>query len=230
MNSFFLLNLSGGRQHDEALRHQETSNMKFSNSDFHLMRWSLSAICASLVLSGIILYSSNKYADSTKQRLHVAQSKTIDAQNRLTTAHQDLENLSDYSQEYYTLENQKIIGDDHRLDWMDALEKIRNQNLVIDFRYNIAPQKTYAPQPAIDSGNFDIHYSETKLQFELLHEGQLLKFFDALRSQTNGWYQLEGCSMQRADLNEETAAAAEPHLKAECSGGWITLKNRNTQP
>ena len=203
--------------------------MKFSNSDFHLMRWSLLAICASLMLSGAVLYGSNKYAESTKQRLRVAQSKSIDAQNRLTTARQDLENLSDYSQEYSALEHKKIIGDDHRLDWMDALEKIRNQNLVIDFRYNIAPQKTYAPQPAIDSGNFDIHYSETKLQFELLHEGQLLKFFDALRSQTNGWYQLEGCSMQRADLNEETATAAGPHLKAECSGGWITLKNRNTQ-
>jgi hypothetical protein len=204
--------------------------MKFTESDFRLMRWSLAAICASLALSGVILYSTNKYADSTSQSLRAAQNKVIDAQNRLTMARQDLENLSDYSQEYYALERNKIIGDDHRLDWMDALEKLRDQNLVIDFRYNIAPQRTYAPQPAIDSGNFDIHYSETKLQFELLHEDQLLKFFDALRSQSNGWYQLEGCSMQRTSMNEETAAAAGPNIKAECIGGWITLKNRNTQP
>jgi hypothetical protein len=204
--------------------------MKFSKSDFHLMRWSLSAIGASVLLGGVILYSSSMYADSAKINLHTAQIKMNDARKRLATAKQDLENLSDYSQEYYSLENKQVIGDDHRLDWMDALEKIRNQNLVLDFRYSIAPQKKYAPQPALDSGNFEIHYSETKLQFDLLHEGQLMKFFDALRTQNNGWYQLQGCSMQRIGMSEETDAAAVPHIKAECSGGWITLKNRNSQP
>jgi hypothetical protein len=204
--------------------------MKFSNSDFRLMRWSLAAISASILLSGVILYSSSLYADSAKKNLHTAQIKMHDAREHLTMARQDLENLSVYSQEYYTLENKKVIGDDHRLDWIDELEKLRNQNLVIDFRYKIDPQKKYAPQPALNSGSFDIHYSETKLQFDLLHEGQLMNFFDALHKQTNGWYQLEGCTMQRTDMNEEDVTAAVPHIKAECSGGWITLKNRNSQP
>ena len=208
----------------------ETSNMKFSNSDFHLMRWSLSAACASILLSGVILYSSSEYADFTQKDRRAAQSQMNDARNRLTMARQDQENLSVFSREYDTLETNKIIGDDHRLDWMEGLEKLRNQNLVIDFRYNIAPQKIYAPQPAIDGGNFDIHYSETKLQFDLLHEGQLLNFFDALRSQIKGWYQLEGCTMQRVVTDEESATAAGAHIKAECNGGWITLKNRNAQP
>ena len=207
-----------------------TSNMKFSNSDFHLMRWSLSAVCASILLSGVILYGSSEYADFTQKDRGAAQSQMNDARNRLTMAHQDQENLSVFSREYDTMEKNKIIGDDHRLDWMEGLEKLRNQNLVIDFRYNIAPQKIYAPQPAIDSGNFDIHYSEMKLQFDLLHEGQPLNFFDALRSQIKGWYQLEGCTMQRVVTDEESATAAGTHIKAECSGGWITLKNRNAQP
>lgn len=205
--------------------------MKFSKSDFHLMRWGIVAICAAILLSSVFLYISSDYENSAKKELRAAQGKMNDARNRLTMALQDQENLSVYSQEYYVLENDKIIGDDHRLDWIDGLEKLRNQSLVIDFRYNIAPQKIYVAQPAIDSGNFDIHYSETKLQFDLLHEGQLLNFLEALRSQTNGWYQLEGCTMNRADLNNEgTATAAETRINAACSGGWITLKNRSVQP
>ncbi len=204
--------------------------MKFSNSDLHLLRWSLVAICVSLLLSSVMVYSSNKYAASAKKNLLAAQNKMNDARDALSMARQDLENLSDYSQEYFTLENDKIIGDDHRLDWIDELEKLRNQNLVIDFSYTIAPQRIYSPQPAIASGNFDIHYSETKLKFDLLHEGQLKKFFDALRSQTNGWYQLEGCTMKRTNMNEDSSIAAGTNINAECSGGWITLKNRNTQP
>src|ERR1039457_3989550 len=208
----------------------ETSNMKFSNSDFHLMRWSLSAVCASILLSGVILYSSNEYADFTQKDRGAAQSQMNDARNRLTMARQDQENLSIFSREYDTLETNKIIGDDHRLDWMEGLEKLRNQNLVIGFRYNIAPKKIYAPHPAIDSGIFDIHYSEMKLQFDLLHEGQLLNFFDALRNQIKAWYQLEGCTLQRSAAEEKAATPTATHIKAECNGGWITLKNRNAQP
>jgi len=206
----------------------ETGNMKFSNTDFHLMRWSFAAISTSILLSGVILYASIKYADYTKNDRRVAQGQMNDARKRLAMAREDRENLSDFSKEYDTLKANKIIGDDHRLDWMEGLEKLRNQNLVIDFRYNIAPQKIYAPQPSVDSGNFDIHYSEMKLEFDLLHEGQLLNFFDALRRQIKGRYQLEGCTLQRVATGEESATATGKNITAECSGGWITLKNRNT--
>jgi hypothetical protein len=201
--------------------------MKFSKSDFPLMRWSLSAFCASALLSCVFLYGSSQYSGLNQQSMRTAERQLNDARNRLSTARQDRENLSVYSAEYGVLEEQNIIGDDHRLDWMEGLEKLRRQNLVPDFRYNIAPQKIYAPQPAIDSGNFNMHYSEMKLQFDLLHEGQLLKFFDALRSQVKGHYQLEGCALHRNDIEKNDAKTTAIHIKGECSGGWITLKNRN---
>lgn len=204
--------------------------MKFSSSDFQMMRWNIAAIFGSVILSGIILYASMQYEDHAKIDFRAAQNQIKDARNRLTAAHHDQENLASYSKDYNALEDRKIIGDDHRLDWMEGLEKLRQQNLAVDFRYNIAPQKIYAPQPAIDGGNFEIHYSETKLQFDLLHEGQLLNFFDTLLNQIKGQYQLEGCTMQRVATGEKSALTTVTHIKAECSGGWITLKNRNAQP
>jgi hypothetical protein len=197
--------------------------MKFSASDFPLIRRSILVVCASAISSAVILYSSGEYAESTQKDRRNAQTMLNDARNRLAAAFQDQENMANYADEYGALIEQKIIGDDQRLDWMEGLEKIRQKNLVTDFRYNIAPQKIYAPQPPIDSGNFDIRYSEMKLQLNLLHEAQLLNFFDALRSDIKGWYQLEGCTLQRTGAGNENAT----WLKAECSGGWITLKNRN---
>jgi hypothetical protein len=202
--------------------------MKSSLSDFQLMRLSISAISVSAILSGIILYGSQQYADHAQKDYLAAQRQMNDARSRLTAARQDQENMSAYSAEYGLLGEQDVIGDDHRLDWIEGLEKLRRQDLVIDFRYNIAPQKIYAPLPAIDSGAFNIHYSEMKLQFDLLHEGQLLKFFDALRNQTKGHYQLEGCTLQHTGTAGNEAASTATHINAECSGGWITLKNRNS--
>lgn len=202
--------------------------MKLSASDFPLIRWSILAFCASSLISAVILYSSGEYAESTRNDRRTAQNMLNDARNRLATAQQDQENMAIYAGEYGALIEQKIIGDDQRLDWMEGLEKIRQKNLVTDFRYNIAPQRTYAPQPAIDSGNFDLRYSEMKLQFDLLHEGQLLDFFGTLHADVKGWYQLEGCTLQRSGTDSEGQQSAMARLKAECSGGWITLKNRNT--
>lgn len=202
--------------------------MKLSTSDFPLIRRSILAICASAFIGAAILYSSSEYTESAQNDRRNAQNMLNDARNRLATALQDQQNMAIYADEYGKLIEQKIIGDDQRLDWMEGLEKIRQKNLVTDFRYNIAPQKPYTFQSPVDNSNFDVHYSEMKLQFDLLHEAQLLNFFDALRASIKGQYQLEGCTLQRsiAAINEDSPTAAA-YLKAECSGGWITLKNRN---
>lgn len=202
--------------------------MKFSSADFPLIRWSVLAICSSALVSAIMLYSSGHYADKTQSDLRDAQRAGNDARNRLAAAKEDQENMAIYADEFGKLIGRKIIGDDQRLDWIEGLEKLRKQKLVTDFRYNIAPQKNYAPQPAIASGNFDIHYSEMKLHFDLLHEEQLLNFFTALRLQNTGWYQLESCNLQR-NTGESSVTATQANLKAECTGGWITLKNRNAK-
>ncbi len=199
--------------------------MKFSGSDFRMMRWNILAFSASLLLSAIIFYSSGDYAEKTQAEWRSAQNMLNDARNRLATAYQDQENMGIYANEYGSLIENKVIGDDKRLDWMEGLEAIRQQNLVTDFSYTIAPQKIYAPQPPLDTGNFDIYYSEISLQLDLLHEGQLPDFFAALTRQIKGWYQPEGCTLQRAASGAD--ASATIRIKAECNGGWITLKNRN---
>lgn len=203
--------------------------MKLSRSDFPLMRRSILVICASTLISAVILYGSDEYAENAQNDRQNAQKMLNDARNRLSTALQDRENMETYAGEYGALLERNIIGDNQRLDWMEGLEKIRQQNLVADFRYSIAPQKPYVLQPPVESGNFDIGYSEMKLQFDLLHEAQLLNFFDALRADIKGRYQLEGCTLQRsAAIGEDDGnPAATAYLKAECSGGWITLKNRS---
>lgn len=213
--------------------------MKFSSSDLKLMRWNIVAIFASALLSSIILYASGQYTEHSQKDFLAANKQMRDARNQLSNARLDHEYLAAYSEEYAVLESRKIIGDEHRLDWMEGLDQLRHQNMVVDFTYTIAPQQIYAPQPALDSGNFDVNHSEMKLQFDLVHEQQLLNFFDAQRSQITGHYLLDNCKLTRAssatarnkdEVEEDvTRPVTAINLKAECNGGWITLKNRNAQ-
>ena len=205
--------------------------MRLSKSDLPLLRWSIPAICASALISAAILYVNSTYIGNSQKDLHDARNMRNDARARLAAAHEDRDNMSIYSSEYGELIKRKIIGDDQRLDWIEGMERLRQMNLVWDFRYHIAPQKIYAPKIPIASGNFDIHYSEMDLQFDLLHEAQLVDFFTALPKNIHGWFQLEDCTLQRSATTVENAAMSSgPQLSAKCTGGWITLKNRNAQP
>lgn len=200
--------------------------MKLSRSDFTLMQWSLLAISAAILLSAAFLYGSGQYAAQAQQERHNAQTRLDDARRQLTSAQEDKQNMAAYAEKYMMLANGGIIGDGQRLDWMEGLEKLRQQHLVDSFRYNIAPQKTHVPLLPINSGVFDIQYSEMTMEFDLLHEGQLLNFFAALHQQVKGHYQLEGCTLKRRDGNAESGGG----LTATCRGGWITLKNRDATP
>ncbi|OIR08553.1 hypothetical protein GALL_93470 [mine drainage metagenome] len=196
--------------------------MRFSKTDLQILKWSLGALILSIALAvGLISLSEDYLAQSLKNR-ETAQKQLTDARAQLLAAQSDQENMSAYALEYNALLEQKVIGSEQRLDWMEGLEKLRQQGRVLDFKYTISPQQGYTPKPALDAGNFQLSRSGMKLQFDLLHEEQLLHFFSNLNNQINGWFMLDGCSISRTGAANELAP-----LKAECTGGWFTMKNKS---
>jgi hypothetical protein len=196
--------------------------MIFSKADLPVLKWSLGAFALSIVLaSGIISFSEEYLKQSLKDR-EAAQKQLTDARTQFISAQNDQENMSAYALEYNALLAQKVIGTEQRLDWMEGLEKLRLQGRVLDFKYTIAPQQGYTPNPPVDAGNFQLSRSSMTLQIDLLHEEQLLHFFTNLNNQINGWFMLDGCSISRTGTTNDLVP-----LKAECTGGWFTMKNKS---
>ena len=196
--------------------------MTFSKADLPILKWSLGAFMLSIVVSAGIISLSNSYQQHALKDRQVAQQQLFDARAQLLAAQNDEENMSTYAFEYNSLLAQKVIGDEQRLDWMEGLEKLRLQGTVLDFKYTIAPQQNFAPSPPVDAGNFRLSRSSMTLQIDLLHEEQLLHLFADMRSKLNGWFMVDGCSLSRTGTAEELLP-----LKAECTGGWFTMKNKN---
>jgi hypothetical protein len=205
--------------------------MNFSKSDFSILKWSILILLLSLIVSGSAIWLSAEYVDHSLKNRQVAQRQLTDARKLLGDAQSDLENMSMYAREYATLVDYKIIGGEQRLDWMEELSKLRQQQHVLDFKYTIAPQVPYTPNPPLDVGNYELKLSGLSLQIELLHEMQLIKFFDALRSNIKGWFIIDHCTLERSGTNN-AADSASPNLttplKAECVGGWITMKKKGS--
>lgn len=195
--------------------------MNFSKADLTELKWSLGAFLSSIVVSGALISLSGSYLENALKESQSAQSRLNDSRMQLIAMQSDQENMSSYALEYNALLAQKVIGNEQRLDWMEGLEKLRLQGDVLDFRYTIAPQQGYTPNPPVDAGNFQLSRSSMTLQIDLLHEEQLLHLFGDMRKQLNGWFMLDGCSITRSGGLDDTSP-----LKAECTGGWFTMKAR----
>ena len=196
--------------------------MTFSQSDLPNIKWSLLIFFITLSIGSGAVYFSNKYALNGNRARLATQQQLNDARVKLNAARDDLENMAAYTKEYSAIHNREIIGDEHRLNLIEGLEKIRQRNRVLEFKYTIAPQQPYKPEPAVDSGNFELKLSPMTLQIDLLHEEQLINFFASLRRDMNGWFILNHCTLEKS-------TTSDAQLKADCTGGWLTMKNRNVK-
>lgn len=209
--------------------------MTFSKTDLPHLKWSLLIFLFSLAISVTVVVLSENFVSRAQADYQTAQRQLGEARARLAAAEDDRANMSTYAREYATLLDRKIIGGDKRLDWIEGLEEIQQQNQAPQFTYTIAPQQPYTPVPPLDSGNFSLSLSGMTLQLELLHEEQLIAFFEALRTKINGRFFLDNCKMERSGSISSSTVSSDsqpvtlPQLKAECSGGWLTIKNRNEQ-
>ncbi len=201
--------------------------MTFSQSDLPHIKWHLLGFLLVLGTGGAAVMLSENFVTQAQLSQQAAQRQVNEARGRLATAQDDRANMATYALEYSTLLQRKIIGNEQRLDWIEGLDKIQRHKRVLDFKYAIAPQQPYTPAPMLDSGNFELKLSNMTLQFDLLHEGQLINFFDTLRTDIKGWFILDHCALERSATAPGNGTA--PQLKAECSGGWLTLKNRNAK-
>lgn len=197
--------------------------MSISIADLSNLKWSLGAFALSLALGGVLVFLSDGYLARSLKERQSAQKQLADAHAQLAAAQSDQENMSTYAMEYNTLASQGIIGSEQRLDWLEGLEQLRQQGSVLDLKYTITPQQSYTPVPAADAGNFQLSRSNMTLQLDLLHEEQLLRLFAGMRKQMKGWFMLDGCTLSRTGAANEIAP-----LKAECTGGWVTMKDKST--
>lgn len=198
--------------------------MKISRADLRYLKWSLLAFSASLVIGIVAIRLGNEYLAHSLEQLQAAQKQDNAASHNLVISQSDLESISAYATDYASLLDRKIIAGEQRLDWMEAVTELRRQRHLANFKYTIAPQQPYVLPPTLNTGNLEINLSSIHLQTDLLHEVQLLNFFDALHTAKQGWFIVERCALERYD---NATAPLGSQLNADCTGGWITMKHRS---
>jgi hypothetical protein len=115
-----------------------------------------------------------------------------------------------------------LIGPEERINWLEALRTANQQAHMFGAEYQISTQQPYPYAQELNAQRLGMAQSVMKLNLRLLHEGELMRFFQLLEKQNVGAFDINQCVLQRTNPGAEPDTA-QPNLRAECELAWITL-------
>lgn len=177
------------------------------------------ALAALLAVAGatLVLLARHGLA-SARQQLFAARTEHAQAREQLARIAQEGQEVREQADLYRRLVELRIVGAERRLEWNASLAGIRERLQLPQMRYQIAPRRLLQSLPG-KAGNVDSHASTMKLELGLLHEVDLLRFLEALRTSGNAFYAVNQCAIAR----NAPGAAGAPLLRAACEIDLITI-------
>jgi hypothetical protein len=183
----------------------------------------LIALAMFAVGTGIVL-SVGEGMRAAQARLARAQSERRQNAERLARIAEEEREVSQKMDVYQQLKALNILGEEQRLEWADAINRIRVQRELLDVRYRVERQKLLTSAPG-KPANVDFYSSTMRIDLQLLHEEDLLRFLADLRASGNAYYSVKKCILNRTG-QAVGGIAMTPRLSATCEIDLITVVDR----
>lgn len=179
------------------------------------------------IITGLGLNFGGILFERRQQERHAQAQQRLDVarQNHASTAAEQ-ENIHRYLAPYQTLLATKQIGEERRLDWIDALSRIREKRKFFPLEYDIASRRPYSFTELPAAKNLEISASRMNLKFSLLHEGDFLTLLSDLRAKKVGLFTLDHCDIARNLQEKGKPLQVAPNLAVECTLDWLTVNTR----
>lgn len=146
------------------------------------------------------------------------------AKERLMRIAEEEKEVKEKLEVYQHLKTLGILGDERRLEWADAMTRIRTERELPDLRYRVERQRPLASVPG-KPAPVDFYASTMRVELLLLHEQDLLRFLGDLRQSGNAYYSVRSCALSRTGQPAAVAGLA-PRLRADCEIDLITIMDR----
>ncbi len=199
-------------------------NQIFNSDGWRELRGSWLVLAASIALSAGIVTGSHWYLGKERRDSSVFSQRLREARARVESARRERDSLAESADVFRTLVERGLLQTEQRLDLVELVNALRVRHQLFGLDYEIAPQRTLALASGRSFLAVDVLASRVKLRARALHEGDILGFIDDLTRSREGFYPVDRCILRRLDA---PADAIEPHVEAECTLEWITLKDKH---
>jgi len=198
--------------------------VNFTSAELRKLAPAIAILLGLLAAGGALVFWTQQEQRAAERQLAGARTERAQARERLTRIAEEEKEVNDKLEIYRRLKSLHILGEEQRLEWADAMTRIRTSRELLDMRYTVERQKpllSVAGKPA----NVDFFASTMKVDIALLHEGDLLAFLRDLRESGNAFYSIKRCQIQRTGI-AATGTSIVPRLRADCEIDLITILDR----
>ena len=204
--------------------------MTLDAKDLKRLQWAIAFLVIMSLVGGGAVWTTEQMKKSSNKALLDATAARKDIQAKLAQARDEQQELTEKLNRFQALKARGYIGPERRLDWIDAIARIKAARRIFKLDYEFAPQRpvdaSILPGGAA-AGGFEIMSSQMRLHMQLLHEGELLAFLSdlttELRSSVEALVLVRSCTTERLAPGS-TDRGSKAQLKADCTLEWITLK------
>ena len=177
-----------------------------------------------LAAGGALIWSADNAIAGARLELAAAQAERRQNAERLARISEEEREVNEKLEVYRRLGQLNILGEERRLEWADAITRIRGERELLDLRYRVERQRLLTSAPG-KPANVDFFASTMKVELALLHEEDLLRFLADLRNSGNAFYSVQRCVLSRTG-QAATGVGITPRLRAECDIDLVTIIDR----
>jgi hypothetical protein len=195
--------------------------MKFARDDWKKIRTPAVIFSLAFILMGSLVYFAHLRKEASVFALRNQKAQLQEATRRYQLSGAEKNSIIKYLPQYQQLINKGVVGEERRLEWVDALRNVHKNQKLFTIKYGIGAQELYKPIFSINSGQFKITRSLMKLELAMLHEGDLLILFDSFTEQKTSPFIVRQCEITRQNAN--IGSSLTPNMLAKCELDWITI-------
>jgi hypothetical protein len=193
-----------------------------NNEELKALRLPLTVLLVVIALVAGAVYYTDLLAKQAAVALTQQKTAFQSAQSRMRQSGDEKNTIVQYVDKYRELEKTGFAGEEQRINWLDALRNANTRAETFGVNYQIGVQHPYPYASEFDPGGIALQESIMELDMRLLHEGDLVRFLDALRAQQVGLFHIKECTLLRTDRSE--TLRNQPYLNAKCDLVWITAR------
>lgn len=201
--------------------------MNLTRADLNKLILPLLACVALLAVGAGCIWWAGQSKQRAARELSAAQKQRSEDAERLARIAEEEREVKEKLEVYQQLKRLNIVGDEQRLEWADAINRIRTERELLDVRYRVERQRLLVSMPG-KPGTVDFYASPMDVQLALLHEGDLVRFLGDLRESGNAYYSVKRCEIARTG-QAATGTSITPRLRAECKIDLITIQDRGAK-
>jgi len=151
--------------------------------DLKALRTPIVILAVIIIIGAVAIFYLNQSLGALRRDFAQQTNQMREARTRLQRSGDEKQVIIRQLPAYRNLERIGFVGEEQRLNWVEGLRLSNQQSQLFGITYQIGAQQPYPYAAELNPGQLTINHSLMKMNFNLLHEGDLMRLLTTLGKQ-----------------------------------------------